>query len=114
MKIDEIATFNGWSNYATWRVNLELIDPRADDFAGYDAEELKTYVVDLLYEESPMPNLLIRDYAYAFIQNVNWYEIADHLREQYGLCKSCNEPTMDEYCTECDKENETMISYDKG
>jgi len=101
---------NGWTNYATWRVNLEMIDGN-EDLAGYDAEELKDWCAEIIDQQG---ELLARDYAHAFLHNVNWYEIANHLREQYGLCKSCNEPTMDEYCTECEKDNETMISYDKG
>jgi len=109
MKIDE--KFNGWTNYATWRVMLEIIDPVADDLAGWSAEELKQSIIETIEAQG---ELLARDYATAFLSEVNWYEIADHLREEYGLCKGCNEPTMDEYCTECEKENETMISYDKG
>lgn len=109
MKIDE--KFNGWTNYATWRVMLEVIDPVSDDLAGWSAEELKISITETIEAQG---ELLAKDYAIAFLSEVNWYEIADHLREEYGLCKSCNEPTMDEYCTECDKENETMISYDKG
>lgn len=101
---------NGWTNYATWRVNLEMIDGN-EYLAGYDAEELKDWCAEIIDEQGKG---LARDYAQAFLSEVNWYEIANHLREEYGLCKSCNEPTMDEYCTECEKDNETMISYDKG
>ena len=43
MKIDE--KFNGWTNYATWRVMLEIIDPVADDLAGWSAEELKQSIL---------------------------------------------------------------------
>lgn len=107
--IDE--KFNGWSNYATWRVMLEVIDPSADDLAGWSAEALKEWVAETIDE---IATGIARDYAHAFMNDVNWYEIADHLREEYGLCKNCDEPTMDEYCTECEKDNETMISYDKG
>lgn len=101
MSIDKIATFNGWTNYATWRVNLELIDGN-EDLAGWSAEQLKEWVAEIIDETA---SGIARDYAHAFVHNVNWYEIADHLREEYGLCKNCNEPTMDEYCSECEKEN---------
>lgn len=103
--------FNGWTNYATWRIMLEVIDPASDNIAGWSAEQIEEYVAESIDEDSKG---FARDYAHAFVHNVNWYEIANHLREEYGLCKGCNEPTMAEYCTECEKDNETMISYDKG
>ena len=46
-------TYNGWTNYATWRVNLEIFDgiePRDMDWHGMQlsglANALKDYVDD--------------------------------------------------------------------
>lgn len=73
-------TCNGWSNYATWRINLEMLD-------GYEhsqtdtndlAEEIQDFVESYLEETSKG---LARDYALAFVSDVNWYEIAEHLLE---------------------------------
>jgi hypothetical protein len=78
---------NGWTNYATWRVNLEVFDQLGlGDFWGYaDAMpenvnvydlsiQLKDYADDLIVENSV--DGLARDYARAFLNDVNWYEIA--------------------------------------
>jgi len=71
-------THNGWTNYATWRVALEVFD-------GYEVEEkvdadwVENYVEDVLFtgkEEG-----LVADYARAFLADVNWYEIADSVNE---------------------------------
>ena len=76
--------YNGWTNYATWRVNLEHFDgdmwaafnTRAD---SYDlANECREFMEDYIEHSSTGH---ARDYALAFLQEVNWHEIADHLIE---------------------------------
>lgn len=79
--------YNGWTNYATWRVNLEMFDgSTAEDVTGSRdmsigelREALKDYA-ETLIEETTQPGLG-RDYAYAFINGVNWHEIAEHMLE---------------------------------
>ena len=77
-------TYNGWTNYATWRVNLEIFsDMSADDmgWGGMDRWELAPILKDWVeeYIEQTAPEGLARDYAMAFIDNVNYREIADVL-----------------------------------
>ena len=80
--------YNGWTNYATWRVNLEVfdgIDPEMFDLT-LEVEALRHVVQDVA-EECIFPHAydergrssLMEDYARAFLQDVNWYEIAEHL-----------------------------------
>jgi hypothetical protein len=85
-------TYNGWTNYATWRVNLELFD----DFRVMDKELMDdTYVLSKylretaeVYIEDSSTDGLARDYALAFLSDVNWYEIAKHMIEDAQLEKS--------------------------
>jgi hypothetical protein len=85
-------THNGWTNYATWRVNLEIFD----GFDPYDnfsddqrymqdnlAEYLKDYVETIIYESGGGDGNLAVDYALAFLQDVNWHEIAKHMIANY-------------------------------
>jgi dTDP-4-dehydrorhamnose reductase len=77
-------TYNGWTNYATWRVNLEIFDDfrvmdeeLMDDVYGlgqYLRETAEVYIEDTSTEDG-----LARDYAMAFLSDVNWYEIAKHM-----------------------------------
>ena len=86
-------TYNGWTNYATWRVNLEVFDglEAADMFDltsdAYDlGENLKEYteeVVSMSVADPYAPSLAI-DYAMAFLQEVNWREIAAHMIADYA------------------------------
>lgn len=78
-------TYNGWTNYATWRVNLEIFDGL--DFASdnnldaYDLKQtLREYAIYSVIGESTG---LAYDYAMAFLDEVNWYEIAAHMIEDY-------------------------------
>ena len=74
--------YNGWTNYATWRVNLEVFDNF--DIDGYSddtyelSQELQDYL-ELYIDETSAG--LAKDYALAFIRGVNWYEIAEHIIE---------------------------------
>ena len=85
--------YNGWTNYETWRVNLEIFD----GFDPYDnfsddqdnmqdnlAEYLKDYVETIIYESGGGDGNLAVDYALAFLQDVNWHEIAKHMIADYA------------------------------
>ena len=63
--------YNGWANYATWRINLEFFNDWENELTSELAEEIVTeHIVETSSEG------IARDYALAFIANVNWTEIA--------------------------------------
>ena len=64
--------YNGWSNYATWRINLEIFD--GAELYGQRPEYLQEFAESLV-EKTTGPGLG-RDYALAFLEEVNWNEIA--------------------------------------
>ena len=71
---------NGWTNYATWRVNLELFDGDNEKWAYGSSDGMREFA-ELLIEESTDEGIG-RDYAMAFLDEVNWQEIADHYHEE--------------------------------
>ena len=84
--------YNGWTNYATWRVMLEIFDGlEIEDMFDLTlpVEQLRHVLQDYAEEVIAMsvsdpnaPNLAY-DYAMTFIKDVNWYEIAEHMIEDY-------------------------------
>jgi hypothetical protein len=84
-------TYNGWTNYATWRVNLEMfdgIDPQDDyglqDLDVYDlAKRLQEHAEELICDYKNETSLA-QDYALAFLSDVNWAEIARHMIADYA------------------------------
>jgi hypothetical protein len=83
-------TYNGWTNYETWRVNLEMVDGShwGDVIEGDqepDAYKLGLDIKDCCetWIEESAPEGLARDYALAFLSAVNWQEIAQHLIDDY-------------------------------
>ena len=76
-------TCYGWTNYATWRVNLEIFDDFRvmDTHLLDDTYALSKYLRDTaeVYIEDSSTDGLARDYALAFLSDVNWYEIAKHM-----------------------------------
>ena len=70
-------TYNGWSNYATWRINLELFDGMEFDHYPSD-DELKELAEDIVLEGCSKDSLA-QSYALAFMSDVNWSEIASHV-----------------------------------
>jgi hypothetical protein len=71
---------NGWTNYATWRVNLEIIDGLMFLclFEKVTADQCKDYAVEVVSDGADGFAL---DYALAFLDEVNWQEIAEHINE---------------------------------
>lgn len=83
--------YNGWHNYATWRVNLEVWDSyEFDDEQKFDTlSDLSEWLRDMT-EEWVIEGRegLIADYAQAFLNEVNYYEIAEHIAENKSLIKN--------------------------
>ena len=87
-----MSDYNGWTNYATWRVNLEIFDGFDPREMGYDHEieayelgkALKEHVEELLETEIGNAEGLAFSYAMAFLSDVNWTEIARHIIEAYA------------------------------
>lgn len=83
--------YNGWSNYETWRVNLELFDGMALedyrlDFTNRDeaVEELTTILDEYAHETVDVEAKgWARDIAYSFLSNVDFREIAEHMVDDY-------------------------------
>jgi len=81
--------YNGWTNYATWRVNLEMVDgldPREHFSGSKDVYELATKIEEYIkgYIDE-FASGMARDYALAFLDEVNWREIAKSIAEAYEL-----------------------------
>ena len=83
-------TYNGWTNYATWRINLEIfsdcdwadVTPETDIHEL--VEDLKASLemyIDESFGSSSSRNSLVRGWVDAFVIDVNFYEIADHIIE---------------------------------
>jgi hypothetical protein len=81
--------YNGCANYATWRVKLEMFD-------GFDVQDLypvevaekdvyglslqlKEYANNIICDPFANSESLAVDYALAFLQDVHWHEIAEHM-----------------------------------
>lgn len=84
--------YNGWTNYATWRVKLENFDDTTELYYYWDSlgkpnaydfgQQLKENIENTI-EEQTEPNNIAQDYAFAFINDVNWTEIADALLDDF-------------------------------
>jgi hypothetical protein len=81
--------YNGWANYATWRVNLEMFDAMlVTDICTSRVpvvselkDDLKEFAEHLIEQSSTEG--LARDYALVFLSDVDWWEIANHMMADY-------------------------------
>ena len=80
--------YNGWTNYATWKVNLEILgDIYFEDTVT--ADDLKEIVEDCVFSNYEMKSgsHLIEDYARSFLSEVNYNEIANIINEELDINK---------------------------
>ena len=78
--------YNGYTNNATWRVNMEILgDIMFEEKVSVDG--LKEIVEDVVFNNFDTCNTprLVKDYARAFISQVNFYEIAELINEELEL-----------------------------
>jgi len=76
---------NGWANYPTWRVRLELFDDTRD-FENYTSEEItaewaEEFAEMIIFSEVGSKPDLMESYARSWLSEVNWHEIAKSIRE---------------------------------
>jgi len=83
-----MTNYNGWTNYATWRVNLEIfdgIDPSEMGWHKLDkwdfADTMQEYAAEVVTMGA---SGLALDYAIAFMADVNFREIADAMRDAFA------------------------------
>lgn len=70
---------NGWSNYATWTIYVDILSEM--DFSDDDVSEclLRNLVESIVFDnhEIASGSHLVEDYARKFVERVNFIEIAE-------------------------------------
>ena len=73
-------SYNGWTNYATWQVNLNFFDGKTGrEFWAESVEDLSEELrleVEAYIDENTTTNLTYC-WACEAVEDVNWYEIAE-------------------------------------
>lgn len=75
--------YNGWTNYETWLVNLEM--GITDDSHAFEARNLDDLIVELRdYAEIAIDsdNTLATNFANTILSKVDWREIAEVVLER--------------------------------
>ena len=82
-------SYNGWTNYATWRVNLEILgDMDWYETEHVDVDYLQELVENIVFDNYAQPkNGLMEDYARAFLNEVNYHEILEHILDEKEIQK---------------------------
>lgn len=89
--------YNGWTNYETWRINLEMFDgfDAADYLDRFDFDRtsctateymsnvLEDIAMELIREEVPSESGFAYNLAVSFLSKVDFEEIADHMVTDY-------------------------------
>ena len=75
--------YNGWTNYETWLVNLEM--GLTDDSLAFEARNLDDLIVELKdYAENLIEsdNTLATYFSHVILSKVDWREIAEFVLER--------------------------------
>ena len=78
--------YNGWSNNATWRVMNDILnDIEFEDVVTVD--QLKEIVEECVFRNFDTCDTpyLVEDYARAFLNQVNYYEISKTINEEITI-----------------------------
>ena len=73
--------YNGYSNYETWRVQLEIFDAIEFDYI-VTPEILKEITEDIVFSNVEDRRKLCTDFANAFLEKVNYDELANLINDE--------------------------------
>ncbi len=86
--MDNQQKYNGWSNYATWRFNLEFVDTMrgtdlAQDWERLDLHEQAAVLKEAAEEfiHNATGDTTVSGWAQTFLDDVNFIEVAKHMNE---------------------------------
>ena len=82
--MSKLEKYNGWSNYATWKINTEILGSIDFDYI-VQPSELKEIVEDCVFRNPNTCNkpYLVEDYARAFLSDVDYIELATTYNKDY-------------------------------
>lgn len=108
-------SYNGYTNYATWRICLEWIDGQEEYFSemirGCNTSDsidiVRDYIEEALSYDCEEGSTAY-SYALAFLSTVDWYEVVEQVDNWYAenFCSYCGEPKEynESHCSvECEK-----------
>ena len=81
IKIREREKYSGWKNRETWLVGLwfgDIFDNTEGDGETWDADQIKEWVTDYVYEQTENIGGFIGDLI--DINQIDWRELADHYK----------------------------------
>ena len=74
---------NGWSNYATWKINSEIVSGGDWEFpVTYDF--IEEYVEHVVFDHHGDMGLM-ESYARSFIAQVDFRELAEHINKDLQI-----------------------------
>jgi hypothetical protein len=79
--------YNGWSNYATWLVNVNIIsDIRWDDYKKpITSDYLEGIVEDIVFNSTGEEDCLADTFARAFLHDVDYQELAEAINSELTI-----------------------------
>lgn len=83
-----MSKYNGWTNYATWRISLEFFDGMAGEhidsnWERLELEERAALAAEYLngYVDEMVGDSILNGWVHAFIADVDFEEIAKHISD---------------------------------
>jgi hypothetical protein len=73
--------YNGWANWETWKVNLELFDGYEWDHAP-EAEEVEETAREHIFSDGKVSNF-VDGIVESFLSEVDWEELAEAYGEEF-------------------------------
>ena len=87
--------YNGWNNYATFRVHHDILNGyQWDEGEDIYVDLLKAIVENCVFENTGAVGLIV-DYANLFLNNVDWDELVEAYNTR-SLITNVLKPTKDE------------------
>lgn len=74
-------SYNGYTNYETWRVQLEILDGIEFDYI-VTPETLKEITEDIVFSGVVDDRKLCTDFANNFLDKVNYHELANLINDE--------------------------------
>lgn len=112
--MEQSTKYNGWTNYETWAVMLEIVNDNMETYHEYIKGKGTDDAVDEIKETLYDTTVGVDRFTDEFLEKVNYEEVVESIDDWYNqnFCSWCGEAKYEKDHSKCSQKEKLFYLYD--